>query len=209
MIQFVDRAFLRTLSSIEPSSNISFYFHSSDFIRRRNKKKKEGKREKERERCHRLVEETANFNPTIFWRRPKVPLFLSWHWSHGTNKESGEEKEATAFRSGDVICTRGASRVSVVQTTDKHARCFVIAMWQKPSHSVYLRNDKPPNRCCDPSRHSFAKFSFSSSGRKAFEESFEQALSNKRGRNLDTSMTLRILLNYFAWIFADFLFKFR
>lgn len=136
-------------------------------------------------------------------------------WSHGTNKESGEEKEATAFRSGDVICTRGATRVSVVQTTDKHARCFVIAMWQKPSRSVYLRNDKPPRRCCDPSRHSFAKFSFSSSassGRSVWhrEESFEQPLSNKWGRNLETSMILRTLLDYLAWTFADvFLFRFR
>lgn len=49
MIQFVDRAFLRTLSSIEPSSSISFYFHSSDFIRRRNKKKKR-ERGRKRER---------------------------------------------------------------------------------------------------------------------------------------------------------------
>lgn len=209
MIQFVDRAFLRTLSSIEPSSSISFYFHSSDFIRRRNKKKK---RERGRKRERGVT--VSSKRRLILIRRSfgedqKSLSFSLGTWSHGTNKESGEEKEATAFRSGDVICTRGASRVSVVQTTDKHARCFVIAMWQKPSHSVYLRNDKPPNRCCDPSRHSFAKFSFSSSGRKAFEESFEQALSNKRGRNLDTSMTLRILLNYFAWIFADFLFKFR
>lgn len=122
-------------------------------------------------------------------------------WSHGTNKESGEEKEATAFRSGDVICTRGATRVSVVQTTDKHARCFVIAMWQKPSRSVYLRNDKPPHRCCDPSRHSFAKFSFSHL-RPLRGEAFDTAknlLSNSWAIN-EAEVLKHLWFHEFFWI---------
>lgn len=76
----------------------------------------------------------ANFNPRSFGEDQKS--FLAHEATIRIRKALKKKRQPHSVPA--MLFARETQRV-LVQTTDKHARCFVIAMWQKASLGLFAK----------------------------------------------------------------------